>query len=134
MTDDGRLKTAVRLLLRGGCHRGGLIQQGRHAGRIRSGRHRAFRIQQVFVVRSQAQLDERPGIRDCLTLPAVIGLVAFHRALRFRVPNAGGAAAVQIMFAHQRFLDFAGARSIDLLLPALAGTGLPARFPDLYEI
>ncbi len=41
-----------------------------------------------------------------------------HRSLRLGIPNPGGG-AVQIMFANQRFLNFAGARGIDLLLAAL---------------
>src|SRR6266566_3580696 len=83
------------------------------------------------MVGSQSQLDQGAGVRNYLALPAVIGLEALHRSLRLGVPDAGGV-AVQIMFTNQPFLNFTGARGVDLLLAALTRNPL-ARFLDLAE-
>src|SRR5690242_5521155 len=73
----------------------------------------------MLMVWSQSQLDQGARVRNHLALPAVIGLEALHRRLGFGVPNAGGG-AIHVMLANQPFLNFTGARGIDLLLAALA--------------
>src|SRR3977135_2580060 len=79
--------------------------------------HGAFRIQQVFMVWSQAQFDQGTSVGDCLGLPSIVALVANHGFLRNLVPDAGGV-ALHVVLADQSFLDFTGAFWIDFLLPA----------------
>jgi len=91
-------------------------------GRRRFRRHGVFRIQQVFVIGSQSELDECPGVWNHLGLPAVVRLEALHRALRLRIPSSGGG-GVQIVLSNQGFLDFLTAGGINLLLSTLATVG-----------
>jgi len=77
--------------------------------------HRAFRIQQMVVARSQPQADQCARIRHCLRLPAVIGLIAAHGVFAGLVPVSGRFAA-QVMLANQRFLNLLHPLGINLLL------------------
>ena len=65
----------------------------------------------MIFTRAQAQLDERSRIGDCLTLPAVIGLVTAHGFFAGLIPCPGSFSA-QVMLANQRFLN--GLRSLGI--------------------
>ncbi len=94
---------------------------------IRLRGHGTFRIEQVLVVGTEAQLDQRPRVGDLFALPSMFGLVALHGLLRRVIPG-GGWFPAQVVFANQGFLDFLGTLGIDFLLPAFAGTGGPVQF------
>jgi hypothetical protein len=69
---------------------------------------------------TQTQLDQGAGIRNCLVLPAVVGLVAAQRIFGRRVPFAARL-ATQVVLLNQRLLDLYGAITVDLLLSAVSG-------------
>ncbi len=73
---------------------------------------RGVRIQQTFVVRPQAELDQGPRIGGELGLPAVVSLKLGQCIFGGLVPNASGLAA-KVMLLNQRALDLAGSFLID---------------------
>src|SRR5277367_551679 len=68
---------------------------------------------------TEAQLDQRPRVRDFFGLPAVVGLVAAHGVFTGLVPAAAGRSA-QIMLANQSLLDGGGSLGVNFLLSARA--------------
>ncbi len=99
----------------------GRIRPGVRRRRIRS--HGALRIEQMLVVRSQPQFDQRPRVGSGLALPAVGSLVVLHGFLCSVIPDPGGFSC-EIVFANQRLLNLARAFGVDLLLPMFARTRL----------
>ena len=87
--------------------------------RVGRGGHGAFGIEQMGLVRSESQSNERPRIGSSFGLPAVVGLILLHRRLGSAVPHAGGFSA-QVMFANEGGLDLRGALRVNLLLAAFA--------------
>ena len=81
------------------------------------GGHRALRIQQVILARSQAQLDQRARVGNGLALPAVVRLIAAHGLFAGLVPRAGGFSA-HVVLADQRFLNCLRPLGVDFLLAA----------------
>src|SRR5882762_1427855 len=115
-----RLIGGAGWIARRGCR---VLRNGRRARRRRRGGHCAFGIEQVIVIRPEAQLDERAGVGHLLVLPAAVGLVAPHCLFGRWIPLAARI-AVQIMLTNQSFLDLPRAGRVDLLLaaaPTLAG-------------
>ncbi len=86
-------------------------------GNLRTGRHRALRIQQVIVAGTEAKADERSRIRYRLRLPPMVGLITAHGVFAGLIPRSRGLSG-HIMFADQRFLDRLRALRINLLLAA----------------
>lgn len=81
--------------------------------------HGAFRIQQMLMVRTQSEFNESTGIRRCLGLPAVIGLVLLHSSLRRVVPDTGRL-SIEIVLANEGCLYLQGALRVDSLLPTMS--------------
>ena len=72
----------------------------------------------MVLTRSQSEFDQSTGIGSRFRLPSVISLVTLHCRLRGAIPGAGRL-TLEIMFANQGGLNFAGAGGIDCLLAAL---------------
>ena len=85
---------------------------GLGARRVRHRRHRALGIQKVIFARAQAELDQRPGIRNGLALPAVVGLVAAHGLFARLVPGARRF-PFEVVFANQGLLNRLGSFGIN---------------------
>ena len=82
----------------------------------RSRRHGALGIQQVIGTRPKSKLNQGARVGRCLRLPSVIRLEALHGCLRGAIPGSRSF-ALQVVFADQCHLNFAGAPGIDRLLP-----------------
>src|SRR5207302_4269053 len=106
---------------------GSEVGGGRTLGCLDWRRHRAFRVEQVVGIRTEAKFDEGARVRNGFRLPTVVSLISLNGALRFLVPDARRF-ALQIMFANQSLLDLEGALRVGLLLAALP-TGLASFFP-----
>jgi hypothetical protein len=73
-------------------------------GRISSASHGTLRIEQMRVVGTETQPDERPRIGSHGALPSMIGLEALHRSLRGVIPNTGRT-TVHVVLANERLLN-----------------------------
>lgn len=104
-----------KLLLWLGWFVGGGRLGRRHRMNWRLRRHRALGIQQVVMVWSEPELDQRSRIRRGLALPAIVGLIFLHRRLRCAVPLSGSFSA-QVVFFNERLLDLRRPLCIDFLL------------------
>src|SRR3954467_12474431 len=81
----------------------------------RGGEGRGVRVQQVRLVRSQSQLDQRAGVRNDFRLPTVVALQLGQRSFGSGVHVAGGL-SVQVVLADESFLNLTGALVVDRLL------------------
>jgi hypothetical protein len=94
--------------------------------------HRAFRIQQMLVVRPQTQFNQCPRIWRSLGLPSVVGLILLHRRLRGIVPHTGRF-SVEVVFSYQGLLYLERALRINFLLPAMRSPANPFASPTLVD-
>jgi hypothetical protein len=85
--------------------------------RLRPRGHCALRIQQMVVIRPQAQTDQSSSVRNRLRLPAMIRLIFPHCVFAGLIPGSGRFAA-QVMLANQSFLDRLRPLRFNLLLAA----------------
>src|SRR5262249_52811978 len=86
---------------------------------------RGLRVQQAFMIRPKAQLDEGARIGRDLGLPAIGRLIAEHSVFGSTVPDSGGFSG-KVMLANQCILDGYRPLLINAPLPARMGDGLAA--------
>ena len=118
--NPGQILAVYRCCLPGSAALTGVADCGCADRRFASHRlasHRAFRIQQVLVIRAQSKFDQGARIGSGLGLPIVVSLITLHRLLGRVIPHASRLAC-QVMLANQSFLNFQRTLRVYLLLSA----------------